>query len=71
MARHDDTLRVYSIGVNGVDDSGINQVDDEAVTEEEDDRAFVLLDTDRRNRPASTTTDVDEDGGAAEPAPGS
>ena len=68
VTQHGPQRRVYSIGVNGIDDSGIDQLDDESVTSEEDDRAFILLDPAERNRPATTTIDPADNQSTARPS---
>jgi len=57
MTQEDAERRVYSIGVNGVDDAGANQYNNLSGDGDEDDRVFILLDPDKRNRPATTTND--------------
>lgn len=61
MSARGDELRVYSIGPNGVDDSGIQSYErDQAIdTEGKDDLAFILLNPDRRNRPATTEIETE------------
>ena len=56
-------IRVYTLGVNGVDEGGITRMDPESVTDTEDDYHSDLIDPDRRGRPSTVTDLAGEDPG--------